>query len=530
KKKDPLSAVYFDIPYVNQRYDTPDWFNGNSACGATAASQCLSYFGLLKQWPVWVSTPYPHISDYGNYICEIYTYNGYTFNIGGRDPNGTIGYGGFGYIIRNNWYNTKGYMRDYAIIHGLSSAVDWNPTRGKLATEITNEDPFVLLNSLTSAGHYISVIGYDNTDTTTVIVNDPYGDKNQGYANFYGRRAWYDWPGYNNGNENLNTVHCYIYFRGNPPADIVVQNFTVQVDTAAVCQNVFVSAEIANIGRLTSVASTIEFFVSENGIHDENAYILNTFPLPALNVGQIHTLQDSIALPDSLISDTYKLSVFADADTINREMLKDNNVISVNIVLNGYPRLYGILPEANSVINNQRPAIRVKYQDWITKIDTANVKLYLDNFNITDSSIVGIRRIDYTPGYDLLEGLHQLRVEVPSNLGLMATYNWDFEIQLASKLDDITSFNPNEFYLAQNYPNPFNPNTTIEFNLLKNGNISVNVYDLNGKLVTELVKYEYYKTGYHKLSFDAGSLASGIYIYTLKTERNSLTRKMLLLR
>jgi hypothetical protein len=503
---------------------------GNWACGATAAIQCISYFGLVRQWPVWVSTPYSHISDYGNYICEIYTYDGYTFNIGGRDPNGTIGYGGYGYIIQNNWANTKEYMKQYAQLHGLGSAVDWNPTRVKLATEITNEDPFVLLNSLTSAGHYISVIGYDDLDTTTVIVNDPYGDKNLGYANFYGRRAWYDWPGYNNGYENLNTVWCFIYFRGDPPADIVVQNFTVSTDTAEVCQSIFVSAEITNIGRMASIASTLEFFVSENGVHDENAYIINTFNLPALQVGQTYILQDSITLPDSLISDTYKLSVFADADTLNSEMLKDNNVRKTDIVISGYPRIYSIIPIDSSIVSVANPEIQVKFQDKISKIDTANVRLFLDNIEVTDSCYIALRKISFIPNNSLSEGTHYCRVKVPNYYGLTTIYNWSFNLQLTSNISDERLINPNEYYLSQNYPNPFNPVTKIEFNLPKAGILSLNVYDLTGRLVYELVKNENYEKGYHHLFFNAKSLASGIYIYTLRSNDKSITKKMLLLR
>jgi len=529
KKKDPTSAVYFDIPYVNQRYDTPDWFNGNSACGATAAIQCISYFGLVQQWPVWVSTPFFHVSDYGNYICEIYTYNGVTFNYGGRDPNGTIGYGGFGYIIRNNWYNTKGYMRDYAIIHGLSSAVDWSPTRSKVIAEVQNEDPFVLLNSLTSSGHYISVIGYDGTNATTVIVNDPYGNKNNGYANFYGRRSYYDWPGYNNGYENLNTVHCYIYFRGNPPADLAVTSFTVSTDTGSLGQNVYVNTQISNIGNLPSNATTFEFFLAENGIHDPDRYSMGKFPLPSLQVGENFIFQDSVGLPDSVISDAYKLCVFADADTILGEKLKDNNTMDENIVVYGYPRLYSLLPVDGSITNNHRPLIRAKYQDNLSAINPDSVRLFLDGFEVTDSSTIQVRRIDYYPGYDLSEGAHNLRVEVQNNIGITVIHNWNFEIQLASDIKE-DPLNPEEYYLSQNFPNPFNPKTNIAFNLPIAGNVSLKIFDISGNLISEVVNNEFYSAGYHKLSFNGESLASGVYFYTLLSENNSITKKMLLLR
>jgi len=525
----PVNDVYFDIPYVNQRYDTPDWFNGNWACGATSAIQCISYYGLVKQWPVRVSSPYAHISDYGNYICEIYTYNGFTFNIGGQDPNGTIGYGGYGYIIQNNWANTKEYMKQYAQLHGLGSGVDWSPTRNELANEIFNEHPFVLLNSLTTSGHYISVIGYVDIDTTTIIVNDPYGDKNRGYANFYGRRAHYDWPGYNNGYENLNTVWCFIYFRGDHPSDIAIQNFTVQNDTSAVGEKIFVTSEIANIGKQTSVSSTIEIFLSENGIHDENALILGTYNLPGLHVSQTYFLRDSISLPDSIVSDRYVLSIFADADTLNSEMLKDNNVKSENIVLNGYPWIYDILPENSSTVSTPRPEIHAKSQDKISNIDSANVRLYVDGVDVTNLSWKALRKITYFPTEDLTEGEHSVRVEIPNNYGLTAKQNWSFTVELPSGLREVDPNIPISNSLSQNYPNPFNPTTTIEFFLKHSGKVTITIFDATGKRIRQLTANEYFNAGKNEIVFNANSLASGVYFYKLESAEFTDIKKMLLL-
>jgi hypothetical protein len=114
-------------------------------------------------------------------------------------------------------------MRDYIINHGLSSAVDRSPSWTELQTEIANDDPFVILNMLTPAGHYIVCIGYfDNMYTG--IFNDPYGNKNTpGYPSYDGISAMYDWPGYNNGYQNLNTVHCFIYCRGDRGPTITQQ-------------------------------------------------------------------------------------------------------------------------------------------------------------------------------------------------------------------------------------------------------------------------------------------------------------------
>ncbi len=89
---------------------------------------------------------------------------------------------------------------------------------------------------------------------------------------------------------------------------------------------------------------------------------------------------------------------------------------------------------------------------------------------------------------------------------------------------------PEEFNLHQNYPNPFNPSTTIKFSLPKASTISLNIYDINGKLVEELIANKYFESGVYSLQFDASKLASGIYLYTLSNGKQQITKKMTLLK
>ncbi len=88
---------------------------------------------------------------------------------------------------------------------------------------------------------------------------------------------------------------------------------------------------------------------------------------------------------------------------------------------------------------------------------------------------------------------------------------------------------PTEFSLMQNYPNPFNPETTIEFSLPNVSMTTLKVYDVTGREVTTLIS-EPLTAGKHRLSFDASSLSSGVYFYTLRAGNSSLTRKMVLLK
>ncbi len=90
-------------------------------------------------------------------------------------------------------------------------------------------------------------------------------------------------------------------------------------------------------------------------------------------------------------------------------------------------------------------------------------------------------------------------------------------------------FVPTEFRLEQNYPNPFNPSTTIRFALPKTSNVTIKIYDVLGRQVATLVDEEY-QAGVYKVVFEAGELASGLYIYRIQTQSFTQSRKLMLLK
>ncbi len=88
---------------------------------------------------------------------------------------------------------------------------------------------------------------------------------------------------------------------------------------------------------------------------------------------------------------------------------------------------------------------------------------------------------------------------------------------------------PGEYALNQNYPNPFNPTTSIGFALVKSGEVSFGVYDMNGRLVSELTNGRL-EAGYHSFDFDASDLPAGIYTYRLSAGEFSSAKKMVLMK
>lgn len=87
---------------------------------------------------------------------------------------------------------------------------------------------------------------------------------------------------------------------------------------------------------------------------------------------------------------------------------------------------------------------------------------------------------------------------------------------------------PRETVLRGNYPNPFNPSTTISYALSQNGFVSLKVYNMLGQVVASLVDQNQ-AAGSHTVTFNASSLPSGIYIYDLNVNGQSISRAKALL-
>lgn len=95
--------------------------------------------------------------------------------------------------------------------------------------------------------------------------------------------------------------------------------------------------------------------------------------------------------------------------------------------------------------------------------------------------------------------------------------------------NEITNITPEDFKLEQNYPNPFNPATTISYALPQAGFVTIKIYDMLGNEVQTLVN-ENKNSGSHSVTFDAGELTSGIYMYKLQAGNFVDTKKMLLIK
>ncbi len=83
--------------------------------------------------------------------------------------------------------------------------------------------------------------------------------------------------------------------------------------------------------------------------------------------------------------------------------------------------------------------------------------------------------------------------------------------------------------LFQNYPNPFNPSTTITFQLANTGHVKLELYDVSGRRVMDVIDGNL-EAGYRTFNLNLQGFASGIYYYVLRTDEVVESKKLMLVK
>ncbi len=93
-------------------------------------------------------------------------------------------------------------------------------------------------------------------------------------------------------------------------------------------------------------------------------------------------------------------------------------------------------------------------------------------------------------------------------------------------VEEIPTSAPASFALHHNYPNPFNPSTTITFDLPEASDVSLGIYDVLGQRVAELAEGRY-EIGRHSVSWNGGSVGSGVYFARFIAHQTVEVRKVM---
>jgi hypothetical protein len=144
-------------------------------------------------------------------------------------------------------------------------------------------------------------------------------------------------------------------------------------------------------------------------------------------------------------------------------------------------------------------------------------------YKYEDESKWKLMQIDTTGTPFYMFAIHNGRFWIGSSRGLYA-------LDVPTKaIQQEPSTIPSEIKLFPNYPNPFNPTTLINYHIPINSFVSLTVFDLLGKEIAQLVN-EQQKAGKYSAQFDGTQFSTGIYLYRLRSNTFSETKKMLLIK
>ena len=149
----------------------------------------------------------------------------------------------------------------------------------------------------------------------------------------------------------------------------------------------------------------------------------------------------------------------------------------------------------------------------------------LEGMKLNQYDIESLISFDFTP-VDNFDGMSTVEfLDV-----IMAGKNGS---QLESSFSSITintsDLLPNKTNLNSSYPNPFNPVTKISYDLANDGYVSIGIFDVLGRQVSELINKVQSK-GNYDISWDAADQASGTYFIRMMADDKIMTEKIILIK
>ncbi len=193
----PMEAEDVYAPYLHQVYDTPNDFNGHWSCGPSSCLMAVQKYDMLPDHTITCSSPYSHTHDFGWYVPNIYTYNGYTYDIEGLAAGDVWVPGAHGFICRSYggavWAHMVTFM-DQHLVDSWQTGTAWSTYQGQIDASYC----MYASTSVMGYGHIQCFVGYFGDHG--IVSNDPYGNANYSpWCQYNGEGALYDWPGYDNG-------------------------------------------------------------------------------------------------------------------------------------------------------------------------------------------------------------------------------------------------------------------------------------------------------------------------------------------
>jgi len=185
--------------------------------------------------------------------------------------------------------------------------------------------------------------------------------------------------------------------------------------------------------------------------------------------------------------------------------------------------------------------------NWVTKNEPFNEQFIIYRSQNDSTDFVKINSEMIASQGDSIKGASYQFIDQPDEIGSYyyklesvspdsySTFHGPISVNLVTTVAlEQEALIPKEYSLSQNYPNPFNPETHIKYAIPKEGYVTIEIYDVLGRLARRLVD-EHKPAGYYQVTWDArnddGMLVSnGIYLVRMKSRTFTAIKKMTLLK
>jgi len=324
-------------------------------------------------------------------------------------------------------------------------------------------------------------------------------------------------------------------------------------------ETILVGEYPAGVADGPQIEANIQYILNNYQTCYGRPYKIVRIPMPPSATGQYppssnyYTYTNSVFINKTIIVPVYGLSLDSTALRIYRENLPGYNVVSINA--SSMIASLGAIHCITKEIGVDEPVF-FSHPKLLNTVNTSTpyeVKSYIK----TSSGVASAKvywRTDTTQAYNSVNmtmALDTFRANIPAQPFGTQIYYYISATSNSGKtntkpitapegyikfiIDNSTSVNqnltsPESFSLSQNFPNPFNPETIIRFNIGAKSNVSLKIFDVNGKEILEAVN-EQMNEGSYDYSFNGLNLPSGIYFYSLSADGVLLdTKRMILLK
>lgn len=173
------------------------------------------------------------------------------------------------------------------------------------------------------------------------------------------------------------------------------------------------------------------------------------------------------------------------------------------------------------------------FEYWFSDAQSNLHSIVVDTLDFTGWKMKSVNLADVGGDNLTFEGVGIKRISAADSSGVI--YIDDAQYNFVTPVKEIKSNLPEKYSLEQNYPNPFNPSTKIKFNIPKDSNVKLEIFNIIGERIKTLISNKEYKPGSYTVTWNGTNqfgrqVPSGVYLYKITAGKFSSVKKMMLLK